>query len=106
MSSNRGHAAWYVAMLAAAPAASPLVAASSAQAEVINLVCRGAEPSIYSSYWVDLDKGTITAATFFHEKVSGHMETYTVEVTLAAFKWTTDVGSTGMIDRVTGAGIF
>ena len=85
--------------------AAQIVAAPSARAEVINLVCKGKiafRGEYFTDYlWIDPDKKTV---------IHGHLEsdgtiTYTqhpVEINATTYTWPTTPGWTETVDRNTG----
>ena len=78
------------------------LAASSASAEVINLICTVSNSRTPVNYWIDLKKKTITLDARGAPGGGGSVMTGPVEITATTYTWLNFSSWGARIDRTTG----
>lgn len=76
------------------------LAAPSANAEVINLVCTSSNGGAPTNYWIDLEKKTITLDA--RNIPGGAVMTGPVEITATTYTWLNFSAWEARVDRTTG----
>ncbi len=79
-----------------------VLAAPSANAAVINLVCKFSNSSTPANYWIDLDKKTITLDARDAPGGGGSVMTGPVEITATTYTWLNFSAWEARVDRTTG----